>query len=64
MDYAVFWRDLWLSQVLVVELDGVANAEICGGGIYNFVAAVVVEVYPRSCVVWVCCGWRICIRWG
>ena len=43
MDDAVFWRDLWLSQVLVVEIEGVADADSLGGGIYEFVAAVVVE---------------------
>ena len=43
MENAVFWRDLWLSQVGVVELDGVADADSLGGGIYNFVASVVVE---------------------
>ena len=43
MDDEVFWRDRWLSEVRVVELDGVADADSLGGGIYDFVAAKVVE---------------------
>ena len=48
MDDAVFWCDPWLSQVRVVELDGVADVDSLGGGIYNFVAAVVVEVRSNA----------------
>ena len=43
MDGAVLWRDHWSSQVGVVELDGVYDADSLGGGIYGVVAAVVVE---------------------
>ena len=43
MDYAVFWRDRWLSQVQVVEFDSVANEDILGGGIYDFVPELVVD---------------------
>ena len=48
MDNAVFWCDRWLSQVRVVELDGVTDADIFGGVIYNFMAVVVVEVRANS----------------
>ena len=44
MDDEVFWCDRWLSQVQVVELDGVTEADSLGGGIYEFVSSVVVEV--------------------
>ena len=43
MGDAVLWRDLWLSQLKVVELDGVADVDSPGGGIYDFVTLVVVE---------------------
>ena len=43
MDNAVFWRDCWLSQLRVVELYSVIDADSLGGGIYEFVATVVVE---------------------
>ena len=43
MDNAVFWRDCWLIQIQVAELDGVADAESLGCGIYNLVASLVVE---------------------
>ena len=42
MDNEFFWCDRWLSQVRVVELDGVADADCLGCGIYDFVALVVV----------------------
>ena len=43
MEYVVFWRDRWLSQVLVPEIDGVADADSLSCGIYNLVTLVVVE---------------------
>ena len=43
MDDAVFWRDRWLSQVRVVEIDGVADADSLGCGTYDLVESVVVE---------------------
>ena len=42
MDNAVLWRDHWLRQVRVAELNGVADADSLGCGIYSLVASVVV----------------------
>ena len=61
MNDVVFWSDRWLSQVRVVELNGVADADSLGGGIYKFVALAVVEgradaePSPMICVFRVCC---------
>ena len=39
----VLWREHWLSQVRVAELDVVANAYSLGCGDYYLVVSVVVE---------------------